>query len=139
MADLERNKRVLRDFIQAVWIEGNLDALGDFWTEDCVNHAMPGPENRGLAALYAYHDGFAQWFAAFSDMRLDILQQIAEDDRVLTYIAARLRHTGPFQGVPPTGRMATMTSMRVDRLEDGKIAEHWSVADVAGLMQQLQG
>jgi predicted SnoaL-like aldol condensation-catalyzing enzyme len=25
-----------------------------------------------------------------------------------------------------------------DRFQDGKIAEHWSVADMAGLMQQLQ-
>ncbi|MFN6455887.1 MAG: ester cyclase [Nostoc sp. EfeVER01] len=28
--------------------------------------------------------------------------------------------------------------IRIDRVQDGKIAEHWSVSDAAGLMQQLQ-
>ncbi|MBD2211237.1 ester cyclase [Nostoc linckia FACHB-104] len=26
----------------------------------------------------------------------------------------------------------------MDRIQDGKISEHWSVSDAAGLMQQLQ-
>lgn len=39
MNDADRNKQVIQDFIQAVWINRNLDALKDFWTEDCINHA----------------------------------------------------------------------------------------------------
>ena len=29
--------------------------------------------------------------------------------------------------------------MRIDRFEEGNIAEHWSVADMVGFLQQLQG
>jgi len=31
-----------------------------------------------------------------------------------------------------------LATIRIDRIQGGKIAEHWSVADVAGLIQQLQ-
>ena len=138
MSDATANKKVLGDFIQAVWREGNLDALPDFWTSDCVNHAAPEPDNRGLAALKTYHERFAAAFAAFSDVEIEIMRQIAEDDMVVTYLVMRATHAGPYFGLPPTGRIVSQATIRIDRLRDGKIAEHWSVADMAGLLRQIQ-
>jgi predicted ester cyclase len=46
-------------------------------------------------------------------------------------------HLGEFLGLPPTGRRVTIRVMDFVRYEDGKIAEHWNVVDIAGLMQQL--
>jgi predicted ester cyclase len=40
--------------------------------------------------------------------------------------------------VPLTGRTAPLATIWIDRLRDGRIAEHWSVADMAGFMQQLR-
>jgi predicted ester cyclase len=31
-----------------------------------------------------------------------------------------------------------LATIRIDRLAAGRIAEHWSVADMAGLMSQIQ-
>ncbi len=135
----EPGKQIIRDFIQTVWVSGTLAALSSFWTEDCINHAMPGPENRGLAALVRYHEAFLTDFAAFTDIAIDVLQQVAEDDRVVTHLLTHATHTGAFFGSPPTGKHVALATIRIDRLRDGKIAEHWSIADVAGLMQQVQG
>lgn len=135
----DENKQVIQNSIKTVWINQNIDALPDFWTEDCINHAMPeGADNCGLAVLRAYHEQFGTALGNLSDVRIDILQQIAETDRVVTQILMRARHTGPFLGVAPTGRNVSLTTIRIDRLQGDKIAEHWSVADMAGLMQQLQ-
>ena len=131
------NKQIIRDLIQTVWIHGEIEALPDFWTADCVNHAMPGTENRGLDALQAYHESFLAAISAFSDIQIEILQQIAEGDRVVTYLDSRGRHTGAFYGVPPTNKAVSLTSIRIDHMENGKIAEHWSIADMASLMQQM--
>ena len=114
-------------------------ALSEFWTEDCVNHATPGPDNRGLDALSAYHTQFMAAFSAFSNVRLEIVQQVAEGARVVTHVVAHGRHSGPVLEVAPTGRDIVMPAIRIDRIWDGKIAEHWSVSDLAGLMQQIQG
>lgn len=131
------NNHVVRDFIHTVWAGQNLGALRDFWTEDCLNHAMPGPDNRGLAALHVYHAAFAADFAAFAGVEIDVVQQVAEGDRVVTQLVARGEHRGSFLGIQPTGKQVALGTIRIDRLRDGRIAEHWSVADIAGLMQQL--
>ena len=137
MDNRETNKQVVRDLIRLVWEGGNLDALGDFWTDDAVNHAQPGG-NRGLAALRAYHEQFGAAFAVFADLTNEIVQQVAEGDTVVTHLVTRGVHTGDFAGTAATGRTVTLAAMRIDRISGGKIAEHWSVSDFAGLMQQLQ-
>ena len=138
MNETETNKQVLRGLIQTVWVGGDLNALPGFWTADCVNHAMPGADNRGLAALHTYHEQFLLAFAAFSDVQITVAQQVAEADRVVTQVVTRGRHTGEFFGLAPTGKNVLLEAMRIDRFQQGKIAEHWSVSDMAGLMQQLQ-
>ena len=138
MSTIETNKRVLLDFIETVWRRGDLDALPRFWTEDCLNHAAPLGGQKGLASLRAYHEGFRAAFGAFSDARIEILQQVAEGDRVSTQMITRARRTGAFMGAPATGRDVALATIRIDRLAAGRIAEHWSVADMAGLMSQIQ-
>lgn len=135
----DENKQIIRNSIQTVWIDQDIDALPNFWTADCINHAMPkGADNRGLAVLRTYHEQFGAFLSAFSDVRIEILQQVAERDRVVTQLLTRARHTKPFMNVPPMGKDVSLSTIRIDRLEGGKIAEHWSVADVTDFMQQLQ-
>jgi predicted ester cyclase len=132
------NKQAIEGFIQAVWREGRLDQLPEFWTSDCVNHAAPEGQNRGLGALRAYHEGFLAAFQAFSGPEIRVVQQIEEGDRVVTHIVTTATHTGSFAGIPPTGRRVSLATIRIDRLAASKIAEHWSIADMAGLFEQLK-
>jgi predicted ester cyclase len=126
--DLEHNKRLIRNFIDTVWVRGEIGRLDEFWTQDCINHAAPQGADTGLPALKTYHEQFGMAFAAFSDVRIDVEQQIAELDRVVTQI----RTTGRLA----SGKQVHLTTIRIDRISGGKIAEHWSVADMAGLMEQ---
>ena len=133
------HKAMIRAMLKTVWNEGNLDALSEFWTQDAVNHAVPGSPAVGLTALRAYHEGFLASFAAFSDVHTSVVQQVEEGDLVVTQMVSRGVHTGDDMGVPATGRAVSLAAIRIDRCDNGKIAEHWSVSDVAGLMGQLQG
>jgi predicted ester cyclase len=40
-------------------------------------------------------------------------------------------------GIAPTGNRVRVTGIDIDRLVEGKIVEHWSEADLLGMMQQL--
>ncbi|MGL5834160.1 MAG: ester cyclase, partial [Waterburya sp.] len=138
MNNANQNKQIVQKLIQLVWEEHNLKALKDFWTEDCINHAMPRKDNQGLNALQVYHESLFTDFSAFSNIQIKILQQIAEGDRVVTYMQSRGEHTGTFFQIPPTGKSVSISVIRIDRIQDGKIAEHWSVSDAGSLIQQLQ-
>ena len=144
-------KQLVQTFLHVVWDGGALDRLGEFWTDDCVNHAAPPGHDRGLAALRAYHEAFLPLLAAFAPVRLDVVQQVAEAEaepgaggvRVVTHVVAHGTHGQAVLGAPATGRPVRLATIRIDRVVGGpdgraRIAEHWSVADMAGLVSQLQ-
>lgn len=138
MSSSEKNKRTLREFVGVVLEGRNVAALPTYWTDDCVNHAAPEQSRIGLDALRAYHEGFFNGFLpAFSNIEIGSLQQVAEGDRVVSQMVFRADHTGPLLDKPATGKTVALSSIRIDRFEGNKIAEHWSVADMAGFMQQL--
>jgi predicted ester cyclase len=129
----------INQFFADVWGAGNLDALPDFWAENCVNHGAPEGSQNGLAAIRGYHEGFLTLYSTLSEMGLGVNRQIAEGDTVVTHMTTTGKHSGDFLGFSATGRTLSVDTMRIDRFENGKIIEHWSVTDMAGLMSQLQG
>src|SRR5947209_17090487 len=74
---------------------------------------------------------------AFPDFHAEIHWQLADGDRVTTYKTYHGTHRGEFLGVAPTGRKIQFETVDVMRVRDGKIAEHWGVANLFSLMQQL--
>ena len=54
-----------------------------------------------------------------------------------TYKTYHGTHLGEFFGVPPTGRKIQFETVDVMRVRNGQIAEHWGVANLFSLMQQL--
>jgi predicted ester cyclase len=77
------------------------------------------------------------FYLAFSHGRHQFDEVIVADDRVITCGTFIATHLGEFQGLPPTGKQISLDIMHIDRLEDGKIIEHWGQGDALGLMQQL--
>jgi len=51
--------------------------------------------------------------------------------------SARGTHSGPFAGLPPTGRAVEVTYMDMLRVAEGRFVEHWAQVDQLGLLQQL--
>jgi predicted ester cyclase len=67
----------------------------------------------------------------------EILDQIAEGDKVVTRLRAAGTHENDLPGVPKTGNTLEMTATVVHRVENGKIVEKWSDRDELALLQQL--
>jgi len=40
-------------------------------------------------------------------------------------------------GIPPTGNALDVKAIAIHRIQDGRIAEHWSAVDTATLLHQL--
>jgi predicted ester cyclase len=74
---------------------------------------------------------------AFSDFQLTLADLFAEGDRVCWRYVVRGTHTGPFLGVPPTGRPVTYSLIGIARIADGKIVERWIQFDRLGILQQF--
>ncbi len=74
---------------------------------------------------------------AFPDLRRNIVDMVAEGDKVAVSINVTGTYKGEFQGIPPTGKQVSFTAMDILTIIDGKITEEWATADMMGLMQQI--
>lgn len=130
----EDNKKLVLHWKDEIWTKRNLNIVDELYSPDYVGHIVgaPGPI-RGREALKQM---LTVYFAAF-DIYLKSEFLIAEDDMVAVYDTVRFKHTGAFQGIPPTGKEATITSTDIYRIANGKIVEQWTEANLLSLMQQL--
>jgi steroid delta-isomerase-like uncharacterized protein len=127
------NKALARRAYDAMG-KGDFDALAALMADDMVEHeALPGVEPN--------KDGVLQFFkmlrAAFPDLTMTAHDMVAEGDRVFVRLTMSGTHRGEFMGMPATGRKIAVPMADFLRVQDGKLAEHWGVTDVAAMMEQL--
>lgn len=128
----EENKAIAREYLLDVWNRGNLDAIDRVISADYIQH---------IAGVSPGRDGVRQFFhvirAAFPDIRIDLHQMIAESDMVSWHFTNVGTQTGPFRGIPPTGKQVRVNGFALVRMHDGQFAEAWGEQDNLGLMMQL--
>lgn len=84
-------------------------------------------------------DFMGQLLRGAPDMRIELDDAFAAGDRVATRIRIIGTHQGSFLGREATGRPFVINQLNIYRFEDGKVAESWQLADLAGLDAQLSG
>jgi predicted ester cyclase len=127
-------KAVVRRNTEEVQGRGNFDVFDELFAVDFVDHTpQPGftPDRDGARSLYR------ALRAAFLDFHAEIHWQAADGELVTTYKTYHGTHQGPFLGLAPTGRRIRFEAVDVMRVRDGKVVEHWGVANLFSLMQQL--
>jgi predicted ester cyclase len=83
-------------------------------------------------------DHIAAGEQGFPSYTLDIDMMVAEDDLVSVIGRFGGTHTGPFAGIPPTGKTFSDVPIHITyRVQGGKIVDHWMLLDSADLMQKL--
>ena len=130
----EAAKVVVRRNTEEVQGKGNFDLFEELFADDFLDHTpQPNmtPDKRGVLGMYL------ALRTAFPDFHAVIHWQAAEGDLVTTYKTYHGTHKGTFLGVPPTGKEIQFETVDAMRVKNGKISEHWGVANLYSLMQQL--
>lgn len=131
----EQNKNLFRRVVNEVWNDGNFDRIEEMVSDDFVIHfPRAGEEIKGPENVKQY---CANLRNAFPDIHFTIIDQIAEDNKVVTHWSATGTHKGEFKGIPATGKKVTFNAMDIDKISDGKFTECWTNVDELGVMQQL--
>jgi predicted ester cyclase len=115
---------IARKALEQVCARGDLELAEECYAADFVDH---------VNALDLYgHDGIRRstdlYRALFDDLRIRVVDQITEGDRVVS----RWVMTGSNRG-----RAAEMSGITISRMEAGRIVEDWSALDSLELLRQL--
>ncbi len=130
---LETNKSIVRRAHDEVWSKGNMAAIDELYAPDYIAHWVAG----GDTELDEFKEMIINARTAFPDMKEEILHIVAEGDLVVTHFVNSGTFMAKMDGFAPTGKKGSNPEMAVHRIENGKIAEQWTVADRLNLLNQL--
>jgi len=130
----EALKAIVRRNTEQVQGQGDFALFDELFADDIVDHTpQPGttPDKAGVRVLYN------RLRDAFPDFRPEIHWQTVDGDIVTTYKIYHGTHRGDFLGVAPTGKAIHFETVDAMRVRDGKITDHWGVANLYSVLQQL--
>jgi steroid delta-isomerase-like uncharacterized protein len=125
-----------RSLVEKVFNEGKLDLLEMLLTPDAIDHGLEGfdPGQRGPAPVYRFLRAFR---FAFPDLRVTVIDQLADGDRVATRWRLEGTHGNRLMGIEASHRFVSIEGIRIDRIDKGRIAETWNQWDVLGMLRQV--
>ena len=130
----EQNKALVRRWIEEVFVKSNWGLIDELVAPDFVQHDPAPGQAPGAEGLKQVAPG---WRRALPDNWIEIVDMIAEGDKVAFRIHTGGTHQGEFKGIAPTGKRYDITETHIVRVSGGRIAEQWGPEDLLTLMQQL--
>jgi predicted ester cyclase len=121
--DEQANKAVVRRLVAEVLNGGRLEVIEELF-------APPVAE--------AARRWITPFRASFPDVHMEIVELIAEGDKVVGRFSCSATHLGEWLGHAPTGRrFERVDEVAIFRLRDGRIADTWSLEDTLSRLRQL--
>lgn len=130
---ITENARTARRYFDDMWNRGDTKVVDDLIADDVVGHV----NNITVHGREVLRQRIGNLWSAYSDLRFDVQDVVAADDRAVVRWTFQGRHTGTLYGRPGTGRSVSITGMNMFRLANGRIAEVWVSADDLGELEQL--
>lgn len=119
--------------IQQCFDTKDFSKLGDYVTEDAVDHAGDGGDLKGLANMKAE---FEKMSANNENAKTEIIKELADDDYVMSW----LRFTGTLKNAQmgmKAGERYDMKAIELAKFKDGKVTEHWTFLEPAEMMKMM--
>jgi steroid delta-isomerase-like uncharacterized protein len=120
----------------------DIDAFAALFADDYVNHQLSAaapPPASGVTAKQATVAFFKARLTGLPDLSVAVEATLANGDLTAASFVYTGTHQGVYFGIAPTGKSLRFTSCDIIRVQDGKIAEHWGMGDIAGTLAQLKG
>ncbi len=130
--DGQANLKAFRRLIAEGFSGGDTAVVDDVCADGYVEHqdGIEPSDREGLKGAIGFLHALAP------DLQVSVEDAVVSGDKVWARLKGTGTHSGRVLG-GPTGRTFEITVMDVCRFRDGKIVEHWGVADRLSQMQQV--
>jgi predicted ester cyclase len=137
MTQAEAYRQIARRWYDEVFAGGKLEAADEIFSSDFISHD-PGPTGAGWPSGPEGPKAIVKlWRGAFPDASFTLEDQIVDGDVVVTRWTARGTHQGELLGMAPSGAQVQTTGIEIFRIQEDKVAEHWGVYDLLGILMQV--
>ena len=131
--DINKNIEAVKKYHE-VWSNGNIENLDKIIAPNFASHFIGGFEYKGIDGA---KNSVLETKKAFPDWKEDIIDIIAQDDKVVTRYHSTGTQLGNWDGIDSTGNKVDIYEASIYRLENGKIVEQWGFWDEINLKKQM--
>lgn len=120
------NAELVKTFYEVIVSENRLDELERYISDDCVQKVGEKEIHIGIVGMRKH---LAALKETYPDYAMKIIRQYSDGDYVISEFIMRGTHKGEFIGIKPTNKVLEITGVDIDKVIDGKIAEHGGAAN----------
>ncbi len=132
---MSSNKEIVKKFNKEVIEQTNYKVFKELMHPEFVNHTAP-PAANGADGMWHTFNTILK--SAFSDLKVIILDQVAEEDKVVTRKTITGTHTGKLFDIEPSAKVIKIDVIDIVRLKDGQYFEHWGINTLQSVMAELK-
>ncbi len=132
---IEQNKAVVTRFNKEVLEGKHLELMDELFLPTFVNRSVKPGFPAGAEGMI---DFLKIFWEAFSEIKVEIHDQVGEGDKVTSRKTIYGIHTGTFMKIPATDKKVEINIIDIVRISEGMYAEHWNVIDMNGLFAQIK-
>jgi predicted ester cyclase len=118
----EEDKALVRRLVDTVINGGKLDLVEELFAPELAEPVR---------------QAFTSFRAAFPDWREEIVDMVAEGDKIAVRLRCSGTLQGEFMGAKPTGRRQEVDEVFFLRVRDGRFVEYWGLEDNLARLRQL--
>ena len=130
------NKAIVQRFNHQVIESCNRHEFEILVAQDFINHSAAAGQDNGREGLW--HTFHNVLHPGLSDLQVEVLDQVAENDKVTTRKRITGRHSGPLIGMPATGRAVSIDVIDIVRIRNGQYVEHWGINSLSSVLATLR-
>jgi predicted ester cyclase len=130
----EANRSLVLAYYQRVVGDGHLAEIPDYIGSTYVDHNAPPGSLLGPVLVELHLRAIRE---TFPDFVLSTHEVVADNDWVALRVTGEGTHLGEWLGIKPTGKRIQLRGIKLDRVQAGRIVEHWGEADTLGMLIQM--
>ncbi|MEJ1239675.1 ester cyclase [Chryseolinea sp. T2] len=131
----ERNKEVVRRFNKEILEQGKFESFQQLVDKDFINRTAPPNANEAEGLWNTFSNVLRP---AFPDLTVEIHDQVAEGDKVVSRKTISATHKAKIFDVLPTGQKIKIEVIDIVRVKDGKYIEHWGINTLQTVLAELR-
>ena len=134
LRQLKPNAAIVREACHVIWTEGQIDRVPEFYSEDFTADYAFTDWGAGIEGVKVLASSVR---LGLPDYREEIKLLIDGGEYIVVELLIEGTHTGPMNGIEPTGRSVAFRDVTILKLRDGKIVEQRGLSDYLTMFQQL--
>lgn len=123
-----------RLWFDKIWNERDADWVHRLMAPDAIGYLEGGERLVGPAPFIEFQK---QFLTTVPDLKLEVLDSIADENSVCVQWQAKGTHTGPGMGVEPSGQPVSFRGVTWFKVKDGQVTAGHDFWNLGGFMQML--